>query len=127
MGVGVAVAVLVGVAVAVFVGFRVGVAVGAGEGVGEEDGVKVGVRVDRVVGERAGFSASPALVKTGAEATASVIAIGAFNSTAWRPPQADKLRSPDINNIHLSMSNCPIPITNGSVHLWVLYPAMTWL
>lgn len=104
----------VGVAVAVFVGVRVGVAVGAGEGVGGGDGVEVGVRVGRAVGARAGVSAAPALARAGAEATTSVTAIDASNSTAGRPPQADKLRSPATNNVHLSMSQCPIALTYGS-------------
>ena len=116
MGVGVAVAVFVGVgvAVAVFVGVgvRVGVAVGTGEGVGEGDGVKAGVRIGRVASERAGFPARLILV----EATAFVTGIDVFEFTTWRPPQADKLRSPDINRIHLSMCIVPIAHTNCSMN-----------
>ena len=105
----------VGVGVAVFVGVEVGVAVGVGEGVGEGDGVGVGVRIGRVVGEMVEVSALPALAKAGVEIAASVTVTDGVTSIAWRPPQADKARSADSNNIHLSMSNFPIALTNGFV------------
>ena len=71
----------VGVGVAVFAGVEVAVGVGVGDGEGE--GVGVGVRVGRVVGERVGISASPALAKAGVETAASVTATDGVTSIAW--------------------------------------------
>jgi hypothetical protein len=111
VGVGVTVAVFVGVRVGVGVAVEVELDVGAGEGIDEGYGTEVGVRVGRSVREGTGFSTSPSWIEAGVEAIASVLVANAFKSTAWRPPQADRLRSPAIKSIHLSMSCRPKALT----------------
>ena len=70
--------------------------------------VDVGAPVGRVVGNGVRLSAWSTLAKAGAEVTSPLTAADVATSTDWLRPQADRLMSPDIKSIHVSMCFRPI-------------------